>query len=133
MDERDEQMARLVSTLCTRLAEVLPRNQFEVTIEHSDAIRIRGLGNRHGDTMWLTLGAVWRAQLPAEERLEILFRTVSRRVQSFVSRRNRPWPTKEARPGVLINEEKILVWWGGPCVTGAAVALRPILRRDIGI
>jgi hypothetical protein len=125
------QMERLVDALCERLAEVLPRKQFEVTVEHGHAVRIRGLGERNGDTVWLTPVAVWRSRLPVEERLRIFLEAASQRVQKFVSRRNSPWPTLTAKPRVSIGEDRILVWWGGASEADAVVALRPISRREI--
>jgi len=123
----------LVDALAERLAEVLPRTQFEVTVEHRSAVRIRGLGKRHGDTVWLTPVAVWNSPLPVEDRLQIFLDAASQRVQTFVSRPTKRWPTMKAKPKVSIEEDKILVWWGGPRETDAVVALRPILRKEIGV
>src|SRR4029077_9081273 len=127
-----DQMERLVGALCERLAEVLPRSQFEVMVEHGHAVRIRGLGERHGDTVWLTPMAVWRSRLAVEDRMQIFLEAASRRVQMFVSRCDRPWPTMTAKPRVSIDEDRILVWWGGPNEADAVVALRPIPRKEIG-
>lgn len=129
----ERQMERLVAAFCERLAEVLPRNQFEVTVEHRHAVRIRGLGQRQGDTVWLTPIAVWRSRLPVEDRLRIFLEAASRRVQSFVSRHDRRWPTMAAEPRVSIEEDKILVWWGDPSEADPVVALRPIPRKQLGV
>jgi len=128
-----DQMEKLVDALCERLVEVLPRKRFEVTVEYGHAVRIRGLGERNGDTVWLTPKAVWCSRLPVEDRLQIFLDVASRRVQKFVSRRNKPWPTLTAKPNVSIGEESILVWWGGASEANAVVALRPISRREIGM
>jgi hypothetical protein len=128
-----DQMERLVGALCERLAEVLPRSHFEVMTEHGHAVRIRGLGERHGDTMWITPMAVWRSRLAVEDRLQIFLEAASGRVQKFVSRHNRPWPTMTAKPRVSIDEDRILVWWGGSSEADAVVTLRPIPRKDIGV
>jgi hypothetical protein len=130
---RGLQVERLVDALCERLAEVLPPNRFEVTVDHRRAVRIRGLGKRKGDTVWLMPIAIWKSQLPAEDRLEIFLETAGRRVQRFVSRHNQPWPTMTAKTKVLIDEDTIVVWWGGVCRADAVVALRPISRKEIGV
>jgi hypothetical protein len=128
-----DHMERLVGALCERLAEVLPRSQFEVMVEHCHAIRIRGRGERRGDTVWITPVAVWRSGLAVEERLQIFLEAASGRVQKFVSRQNRPWPATMAKPKVSIDEDRIVVWWGGPSDADAVVALRPIYRKEIGV
>jgi hypothetical protein len=130
---QERQMERLVDALCKRLAEVLPQNRFEVTVEHRSAIRIRGLAERSGDTVWLTPVAIWRSGMPVENRLQIFLEAASRRVQNFVARHNRPWPSIAAKPKVSIDENNIFVWWGGSCRTDAVVALRPISRKELGV
>jgi hypothetical protein len=115
------------------LAEVLPRDQFEVTVEHRHGVRIRGVGTRHGDTVWLSPMALWSSRSPVEHRLQLFLDAASRDVQKFVSRRNRPWPTITAKPKVSIGEDSILMWWGGASEADAVVALRPIPRREIGV
>ena len=74
---QERQMERLVDALCKRLAEVLPQNRFEVTVEHRSAIRIRGLAERSGDTVWLTPVAIWRSGMPVENRLQIFLEAAS--------------------------------------------------------
>ena len=129
-----EPVERLVDALCERLAEVLPKSRFEVMVEHRHAVRVRGLGERRGDTVWITPIALWRSQLSVDERLQIFFEAASRRVQEFVSRVDRPWPTAAAKPGVSIDKDKIRVWWGDPIeVDATAVALRPIYRSCVGL
>jgi hypothetical protein len=127
----EDQMERLVVALCERLAEVLPQNQFEVTVEHRHAIRIRGVGTRLGNTAWLSPITLWREPLPVEQRLQLFLDGASQRVQKFVGRRYRPWPTRTASPKVSIEEDRILVWWGGVGEADAVVALRPISLREI--
>lgn len=127
----EDQIERLVAALCERLSEVLPQNQFEVTVEHRHTIRIRGVGPRLGDTAWLSPITLWREPLPVEQRLQLFLHGASQRVQKFVGRRHRPWPTRTASPKVSIGEDRILLWWGGVSETDAVVALRPISRREI--
>lgn len=129
----EDQVLRLVAALCERLAEVLPRDQFEVTVEHRHAVRIRGVGSRIGDTQWLSPMPLWRSRSPVEHRLQLFLDAWSRGVQKFVSRRDRPWPTMTAKPKVSIGEDRILVWWGGASEMDADVALRPIPRREIEV
>lgn len=129
----EEQVGRLVAALCERLDEVLPRNQFEVAVEHRYAVRIRGVGAYRGNTVWLSPTAVWCSPLPVQERLQIFLEAVGRHVQRFVSRRHKRWPTMSAKPRVSICEDRILMWWGGVKEEDAVVALRPILRREIGV
>lgn len=129
----ESQVESLVLALCERLAEVLPADEFEVTVEHGKAVRILGKGSRHGSSLWLTPITIWRSQLSVEQRLQLFLDATSRRVQKFVSRRNRPWPTMRAKSRVFIGEERILVWWGGESEEDAVVALRPISRREIGV
>jgi hypothetical protein len=119
--------------LCERLAEVLPADEFEVTVEHGKAVRILGKGSRYGNSLWLTPIVIWRSQLPVEDRMHLFLDAASRRVQKFVSGRHRRWPTMKAKPRVSIGEDRILVWWGGPGEGEADVALRPIMRSEIGI
>lgn len=57
--------------------------------------------------------AVWRSRLAVEDRLGVVLEAASRRVQKLVSRHNRPWPTVTAKPRVSIDEDSILVWYGG--------------------
>lgn len=127
-----DEIGPLMAALCDRLAEVLPQKQFEVTVEHRYALRIRGVGSRLGDTVWLSPIALWRSSAPADRRLQLFLEAVSRRVQKFVGRPNRPWPTGTANPKVSIDEDSILVWWGGVSEDEAVVALRPIPRQEIG-
>jgi hypothetical protein len=129
----EEQVESLVLALCERLAEVLPADKFEVTVEHGKAVRILGKGARYGNSLWLTPIAIWRSQLPVEQRLQLFLDQASRRVQTFVSDRHRRWPTMTAKPWVSIGEDWILVWWGGESKKDAVVALRPIARDELGI
>ena len=129
---QEQQIEMLVDVLCKRLAEVLPRNRFEVRVENH-AVRICGLAERRGDTIWVTPIAIWKSELPVEDRLQIFLETASRHVQNFVSRHDRPWPTKTAKPRVSIDEDNIFVWWGGLCRTDAVAALHPISRKEIGV
>jgi hypothetical protein len=129
----EEQVERLVVALCERLAEVLPRDKFEVVVEHRHAIRIRGIGLRSGDTHWLSPLFLWRSESPVEYRLQLFLEPASRGVQEFVSRRYRPWPTTTAKSKISIGEENILIWWGGESNSDAVVALRPIVRSEIGL
>jgi hypothetical protein len=129
----EDRAARLVAALCERLSEVLPQNQFEVTVEHCHAIRIVGIDSRQGDTLWLSPMPLWRSRSPIEHRLQLFLDEASRGVQKFVSRRNRPWPSRSAKPNVSIGEESILIWWGGSNMAEAALALRPITRDELGV
>lgn len=124
----------LVLALCERLGEVLPADEFEVTVEHGKAVRILGRGSRYGSSLWLTPIAIWRSQLPAEDRMQLFLEQACRRLQDFVSHgRKARWPARAAKPRVSIGEDRILVWWGGPGEDEADVALRPIVRSEIGI
>jgi hypothetical protein len=129
----EEQVERLVAALCERLAEVLPRDQFEVTVEHRYAVRIRGIGSRDGAIHWLSPMPLWRSRSPVEYRLQLFLDAASQGVQKFVSRRHRRWPTMTAKPKVSIGEDSILIWWGGASEEDAVVALRPIPRGEIGV
>jgi hypothetical protein len=129
----EDQVERLVAALCERLAEVLPRGKFDVTVEHRHAVRILGIGSRHGDTVVLSPMPLWRSQSPVEHRLQLFLDAASRQVQKFVSGRHRRWPTVTAKPKVSIEDDRILVWWGGESEDDAAVSLRPILRNEIGV
>ena len=131
--DKEQQVGSLVAALCERLAEILPADEFEVTVEHGTAVRVLGRGARRGNSLWLTPIAIWRSQLPVEQRLQVFFEAASRRVQKFVSGPRRRWPTMTARPGVSIEEDRILVWWGGPSEADAVVAVRPIARKEIGV
>ena len=129
----DDQVEKLVAVLCDRLVEVLPPSQFQITVEHRHALRICSIGSREGNIVWLSPRALWQSPAPIEYRLQIFLEGLSRRVQRFVSQRNRRWPTMTAKPKVVIDEDKILIWWGGASEAEAVVALRPILRSEIGI
>ena len=129
----EAQVERLVAALCVRLAEVLPKDQFEVTVDHRHAVRILGIGSRYGAIHWLSPLPLWRSRSPVEHRLQLFLDAASRGVQKFVSRGGRPWPAMKATSKVSIGEDNILIWWGGVCATEAVVALRPIPRREIGM
>jgi hypothetical protein len=130
----EEQVARLVSALSLRLAEVLPDGEFEVTIDRLHAVRIRRVRSRRSDIVWLSPMALWQSRSPVEVRLQLFLDAAARRVQTFVSAGLRGrWPTVTAEPRVSIGQDSILVWWGGPCVADADVAIRPIPREEIGL
>lgn len=129
----EDQAERLVTALCVRLAEVLPRDRFEVTVEHRHAVRISGVGSRRGSTQWLSPLFLWRSRSSVEHRLQLFLDAAVRDVQKFVSQRNRRWPTMTAEPKVFVGEDNILMWWGGERETDAIIALRPISREEIGV
>jgi len=129
----EDGVERLVAALCSRLAEVLPQDRFEVTVEHRQAVRIRGVGSRRGDVHWLSPMPLWRSRAPVEHRLQLFLEAASSGLQRFVSRHDGPWPSVTAKSKVSIGQESILIWWGGESETDAVVALRPILRREIGV
>lgn len=129
----EDKMVQLVTAFCERLAEVLPKNQFDVNIEHRHLIRIRGKGARLGDTVWLSPISLCRSPLQAEEWLQLFLDAAARRVQKFVGRRHKPWPSTTAKPKVSIDKDRILVWWGGISEEDAVVALRPMQRKEIGV
>ena len=130
--EQSEQVVRLLVALRDRFVEVLPSNDFDVSIEHRQAIKIHGVGSRRGDTAWLTPMPIWRSELPLDERMQLFLETACKRVQEFVSQPRRRWPTDTAEAQVVIDERAITVWWGGPTPSCADVALRPIERRELG-
>jgi hypothetical protein len=131
----ESQVEGLLRALCERLTEVLPADRFDVGVEHGMAVRILGKGSRHGDSLWLTPVVVWHSQLSVEDRLQLFLDQACRRLQSFVATGHAArWPTAAAEPRVSIDDDRILVSWGGTGEDEAPdVALRPILRSDIGI
>lgn len=125
-----------MAVLCERLEEVLPRDKVEVTVEHGRAIRLRGVGARHGATMWLSPMALWRSSqlLGMDERLQLFLDEACQQIQNFLSHGPAGrWPTVEARPKVAIGREQINVWWGGSRQADAEVMLRSISRQDINL
>lgn len=129
----EDEVEQLVAALCSRLAEVLPRDRFEVTVEHRHAIRICGVGSRRGEVHWLSPIPLWRSRSPVEHRLRLFLEAAGSGLQRFVSRHDRPWPTATAESKVCIGQESIVIWWGGESEADAVVALRPILRSEIGV
>jgi hypothetical protein len=132
LTDANDQVERLVTALCERLTEVLPKGQFDVTVEHRHAIRIRAPGP--ADVIWLSPMFLWRSRSPVDHRLQLFLDQFSQRIQSFVSHsQKRRWPGPTAKPGVAIEKDTIMVWWGGAHHADAIVALRPISREEIGV
>lgn len=129
--EGEPQLSLLVESLSTRLAEVLPANLVEVAVERPGAIRLRGVGARAGDTIWLAASGVWGAPAPLQERLLVFLTAAGNHVQRFMSRSGAPWPARAAEPHVAIERDRIAIWWGGAGEADAVVALRPILMREL--
>jgi hypothetical protein len=130
----DEQQVRtLVAVVCERLAEIIPSSAYEVAVGGGVAIRIRALESPTVGVSWLTPVTLWQAQASVEDRLEFFLNAVAAKVQELLSTSGGRWPARFAEPRVLVDAERILVWWGGPSAVEAVVALRPIVRSEIGV
>lgn len=129
----EERVERLVAALCERLVEVFPKDRFEVTVDNRLAIRILGIGPNHGNIHWLVPMPLWAGQSPVEDKMQLFLDAAARQVQALLSKRGTRWPKAHARPKVLIGDDQILVWWGGPRESDAVIALRPIARSEIGM
>jgi hypothetical protein len=130
----EDPVEKLVALLCQRLVEILPEDEFQVTVDHRYAIRLQGIGRRHGNVMWLSPVVLRRARLPVDDWLQPFLENAARSLQRFLSDEcGRPWPTRTAEPRVAITKQDIAIWWGGPCAADAQVALRPISREEIGL
>jgi hypothetical protein len=127
------EVERLVVALSVRLSEVLPAGQFEVAVDQRLAIRLCGVGANRSRTVWLSPMTFWRSRMSAEERLRLFLQAASQRIQKFVSVEGRRWPTATAQPHISITDDEIHIWWGGENEGDATVALRPIVRAEIGI
>ncbi len=74
--------------------------------------------------------------MPGEitEKLEMIFMREGEDVQELLTDVDgRPWPAPDAKPHVLVTQDAVQLWWGGPTEDEALVKLRPILRKDIGL
>ena len=122
----------LLAAIQDRTREILPK---DVEITRTDGVvTLRGVGRFTGSTsIWMPM-FIWRAELPAEVRLELLFASHGKRLQDFLTRTcGEPWPSDGAQPYCRIDAERICSWWGGPTEEEAVTRLRPIVRSDLGI
>lgn len=123
----------LTNSLAERIREILPVGKFEVEAR-SGIINIQGIGQYRGwsvSSMSLLLLA-----MPGEitEKLEMIFMREGEDVQELLTDVDgRPWPAPDAKPHVLVTQDAVQLWWGGPTEDEALVKLRPILRKDIGL
>lgn len=131
--ERAATGSRLTYAIADRLREILPTGDFDLSTD-GRIIRIRGLGVCRGNSCSLAPGLLWNLPKPTGERLELIFETYGRDIQRFLTKSLRcPWPEEGAGLHIDISSEIIEVWWGGPDKIDAAVRLRPIERRELGV
>jgi hypothetical protein len=124
--------AALLAILEERTRGIMPEY---FAVERSDvSLKITGIeAFARRSTFWTPI-FVLRSRLPAEERLNIIFRSYAQHVQQFLTKASRtPWPAKDAAPHVDVSEDAILVWWGGDAWDEAVAHIPPVLRKDLGI
>jgi hypothetical protein len=119
----------ILDQLVERTDEIVPDG---FTVARSEAsVRVSGCGRT---ALWTPLFAV-RSELPADERLKIVFESYAQKLQQVLTRGlGEPWPAPNSTPHADISDETVSVWWGeGESAATAAAAMRPIARRDLGI
>jgi hypothetical protein len=121
----------LILAIAERVREVIPPTEFEVNTD-GKIVRIIGIGEAAGISCSMMPFFAWRAPLPVEQRLEIVFKSLGAKLQDLLSRAyGTPWPTAGAKPHVLISGGQVKVWWGGPAESEAIVRLAPIAWTDL--
>jgi hypothetical protein len=126
---RGEQV--LIIAIARRVEKMLPEDEFEVSTD-GKVVRISGVGEFQGKTNILMPFFIWRAPLPEVQRLEMIFGSIGRRLQSFLTKvRGKPWPSIGAETHYTVDDELISLWWGGPTEAEAVVRFRPIFRKDL--
>jgi hypothetical protein len=124
---------RVVGALAERTKELLAEEDFEVSTDGL-LVTIRGVGQFRGRSNTLMPVFIWRAPLPATERLTMVFESASLRLQEFLTAAyGRPWPAPNAKAHVSVSDDLISVWWGGDTEAEAIKRLRPIFRTEVGV
>lgn len=124
--------SEIIECLIERTSVILPKH-FELSSDGKQ-ITIRSVGYYRRRMIVFTPAFIWRTLLDVNKRLQMVFEGYSRSLQTFISSvHGERWPTKDAKPHVVVTNELITIWWGGATEAEASVKLRPILRKELGL
>jgi hypothetical protein len=131
--ERISEAEKLTAVIAERIAEVLPGHGFQLKLVHP-IISVNGVGEMYGNGYSTAPAIIWYLQLPASQRLQMIFENQARELQRFLSNvRGEPWPGQRSQPHVHVTASMIHAWWGGSAEADAVVRLRPISRAEVGV
>jgi hypothetical protein len=133
LEIREAEAERISKAIVDCISDVVPDGEFILTVS-GRVIGVVGVGARRGNSFRTHPFLVWLLPVPATRRLSIIFGSLSKDLQRFLSRvTGRPWPVEGATPHVRITDREIRVWWGSVDESEAVVKIEPILRSDIGV
>jgi hypothetical protein len=125
--------ALLTHAIAERFREILPDGEFDLESDN-EIIHITGIGPCRGNSYNTAPWLLWNIPGTPLVRLERIFETYGLDIQRFLTKSRRsPWPIEGAEPHINIGPETIDVWWGGSDKTEAAVRLRPLDRKELGV
>jgi hypothetical protein len=118
----------ILDLLVERTGELLPPG-FAVTRSEVN-LRLTGPGR---SAIWTPI-FVMRSELPAAQRLEIVFQSYAQKLQRLLSAGlGEPWPAANSPPHTLVTDDTVSVWWGDEMPGTRSVKMRPRALHDIGM
>lgn len=130
---RQAEAEAIASKMGELLREVLPSHAFQVVVD-SGVVSVEGYGRFRGNRWHCRPAHVWLLPLSRHRRLEIIFGSQGKDLQGFVTRvKKAPWPAADARPGVLVTDDYIDIWWGGASPKESVISCRRLYRKELGV
>jgi hypothetical protein len=122
----------LIHCLCERTSIILPD---VIVVDCNDReITLKGFGLGHSRTMVFVPALIWRTSLDLDQRLQLTVEGYGKMLQTFLTDMSgEQWPKEDALCHVVVTGEEVCMWWGRSTEADAAVRLRPILRKEIGL
>jgi hypothetical protein len=130
----------IAKSLADRLAEVLPADEYTVSV-NGPVLDVKGA---RGNSSAGVPGMLLLERGTPEEKLTRTYASWAESLRGMIAGAHRQSPAATAMhrarfpaaffdPHVLVTDETIGVWWGGADPEEALVRLRPIPRSEIGL
>ncbi|PWU20815.1 MAG: hypothetical protein C5B48_12040 [Candidatus Rokuibacteriota bacterium] len=120
----------VVEAMADRVTEVVDDDGSVST--DGKVIHITGRNRLYGNSVTFAPFTILRA-LPGEEGVLAACESLGTTLRRFLGDCGEPWPSADAAPHVLLTDETINVWWGGPTEADASARLRPFSRQELGL